>query len=67
VQNPPHSVEEYFNMCHARARNIIERAFGRLKGRWAILRPPSAAPFTVQYFSAPFTVQYSTICSPVII
>ena len=41
MQNPPRSTEEYFNLCHAIARNIIERAFGRLKGRWAILRSPS--------------------------
>jgi hypothetical protein len=38
VQNPPQSVEEYFNLCHARSRNIDERAFGRLKGCWAIMR-----------------------------
>ncbi|XP_035822306.1 uncharacterized protein [Zea mays] len=48
AQNPPHSAEEYFNMCHARARNIIERAFGRLKGRWAILRSPSYFPIKTQ-------------------
>ena len=48
MQNPPHSAEEYFNMCHARARNIIERAFGRLKGRWAILRSPSYFPIKTQ-------------------
>ncbi|KAI4997416.1 hypothetical protein ZWY2020_052758 [Hordeum vulgare] len=39
---------EYFNMRHARARNIIERAFGRLKGRWAILRSPSFFPMKTQ-------------------
>lgn len=47
-QNPPRSAEEYFNMRHARARNIIERAFGRLKGRWAILRSPSFFPMKTQ-------------------
>ncbi|XBH75806.1 hypothetical protein VPH35_102541 [Triticum aestivum] len=44
AQNPPRSAEEYYNMLHARARNIIERCFGRLKGRWAILRSPSYFP-----------------------
>uniref|UniRef100_A0A8I7B8M3 DDE Tnp4 domain-containing protein n=1 Tax=Hordeum vulgare subsp. vulgare TaxID=112509 RepID=A0A8I7B8M3_HORVV len=40
-QNPPRSAEEYFNMRHARALNIIERAFGRLKGCWEILSSAS--------------------------
>ena len=40
--NPsPRCKEELFNMRHARARNVIERAFGLLKGRWGILRSPS--------------------------
>ncbi|WVZ97489.1 hypothetical protein U9M48_043019 [Paspalum notatum var. saurae] len=48
AQNPPHSAEEYFNMRHARARNIVERCFGRLKGRWAILTAPSYFPIKTQ-------------------
>jgi hypothetical protein len=35
-------------MCHARARNIIERVFGRLKGRWVILRSASYFPIKMQ-------------------
>ena len=37
----PINYEEYFNMKHASARNVIERCFGLLKMRWAILRSPS--------------------------
>ncbi|KAH0650422.1 hypothetical protein KY284_030334 [Solanum tuberosum] len=33
--------EELFNMRHARARNVIERAFDLLKGCWGILRSSS--------------------------
>ncbi|KAK4727367.1 hypothetical protein R3W88_032284 [Solanum pinnatisectum] len=41
-ENPsPQCREELFNMKHARARNVIERTFGLLKGRWGILRSPS--------------------------
>lgn len=32
------SAEEYFNMKHSQARNVIERCFGLLKRRWGILR-----------------------------
>ncbi|KAH0747417.1 hypothetical protein KY285_009074 [Solanum tuberosum] len=34
---PPQCREELFNMKHARARNVIERTFGLLKGRWEFL------------------------------
>ncbi|KAH0649252.1 hypothetical protein KY285_034500 [Solanum tuberosum] len=37
----PRCREELFNMKHARARNVIEREFELLKGRWEILRSPS--------------------------
>ncbi|KAK2659214.1 hypothetical protein Ddye_005747 [Dipteronia dyeriana] len=37
----PINHEEYFNMKHASARNVIERCFGLLKKHWAILRSPS--------------------------
>ncbi|XP_057548011.1 protein ALP1-like [Amaranthus tricolor] len=42
------TVEEYYNMKHARARNVIERCFGLLKGRWSILRSPSFFPIRTQ-------------------
>ncbi|KAA0063727.1 putative nuclease HARBI1 [Cucumis melo var. makuwa] len=35
-------------MKHSSARNVIERAFGVLKGRWAILRGKSYYPVEVQ-------------------
>jgi hypothetical protein len=37
----PEKAEEFFNMKHSSARNVIERCFGLLKMRWAILRSPS--------------------------
>ncbi|CAL1384345.1 unnamed protein product [Linum trigynum] len=37
----PSIAEEYYNMKHASARNVIERIFGILKMRWAILRDSS--------------------------
>ena len=40
-ERQPISAEEYFNMKHSKARNVIERCFGLLKGRWGILRSPS--------------------------
>lgn len=44
----PVSAEEYFNMKHSKARNVIERCFGLLKGRWGILRSPSFFPIRTQ-------------------
>ena len=40
----PTTPEELFNMKHSSARNIIERCFGVLKMRWAILRSPPFYP-----------------------
>ncbi|KAL4014211.1 hypothetical protein IC575_026408 [Cucumis melo] len=45
--NAPTNAKEYFNMKHS-ARNVIERAFGVLKGRWAILRGKSYYLLQVQ-------------------
>ncbi|XP_054817801.1 protein ALP1-like [Prosopis cineraria] len=44
----PESPQECFNMRHSSARNVIERAFGILKMRWAILRSPSYYPIRTQ-------------------
>ncbi|KAK9062031.1 hypothetical protein SSX86_019215 [Deinandra increscens subsp. villosa] len=44
----PEKPEEYFNMKHSAARNVIERCFGVLKKRWAILRSPSFYPIRTQ-------------------
>ncbi|KAH6805680.1 hypothetical protein C2S51_030511 [Perilla frutescens var. frutescens] len=43
----PQNKEELFNMKHSKARNVIERTFGLLKMRWAILRSPSFYPIKV--------------------
>ncbi|MED6216203.1 hypothetical protein PIB30_116563 [Stylosanthes scabra] len=39
-RNAPRNFREYFNKKHSSARNVIERCFGLLKKRWAILRSP---------------------------
>ncbi|XP_073059836.1 uncharacterized protein [Primulina eburnea] len=44
----PQDHKELFNWRHSQARNIIERAFGLLKKRWAILQSPSFYPLHVQ-------------------
>ncbi|TYK08067.1 retrotransposon protein [Cucumis melo var. makuwa] len=46
--NPPKCPKELFNMRHSSARNVIERAFGSLKSRWAILRGRSYYPVDIQ-------------------
>ncbi|XP_026443198.1 protein ALP1-like [Papaver somniferum] len=43
----PRTAEELFNMKYCRARNVIERVFGLLKMRWAILRSPSWYPVNI--------------------
>ncbi|KAK2373847.1 hypothetical protein QL285_074854 [Trifolium repens] len=44
----PSTPKEFFNMKHSSARNVIERCFGLLKGRWAILREKSFYPVKTQ-------------------
>lgn len=44
----PQNYQEYFNMKHAEARNVIERAVSTMKSRWAILKSPANYPIEVQ-------------------
>ncbi|XP_061361204.1 protein ALP1-like isoform X1 [Gastrolobium bilobum] len=44
----PRTPQEFFNMKHSSARNVIERCFGMLKGRWAIVRSKSFYPVKTQ-------------------
>ena len=44
----PENAREFYNMKHASARNTIERCFGMIKQRWAILRSPSFYPVATQ-------------------
>ncbi|GKD64638.1 ALP1-like protein [Tanacetum coccineum] len=39
--NPPTTAKELCNKKHSSARNVIERCFGLIKARWAILRDNS--------------------------
>ena len=40
--------EEIFNLCHARLRNVIERAFGVVKARFPILKKMTPYSFAGQ-------------------
>lgn len=41
ISNRPANPRELFNLRHAQLRNVVERIFGVVKARWAILtRPP---------------------------
>ncbi|XP_028059294.1 putative nuclease HARBI1 isoform X2 [Camellia sinensis] len=44
----PVNPEEFFNMKHSAAHNVIETCFGLLKIRWAILRTTSYYPIKTQ-------------------
>ena len=44
----PVTPEEYFNMKHAFARNVIDCCFEILKMRWTILRSPCFYPIKTQ-------------------
>ncbi|KAL6311809.1 hypothetical protein AAG906_018601 [Vitis piasezkii] len=44
----PTTHEEFFNMKHSAARNVIERCFGLLKLHWAVLRSPCFYPIKTQ-------------------
>ena len=44
----PTTHEEFFNIKHFVARNVIERCFGVLKLRWAILRSARFYPVKIQ-------------------
>ncbi|KAL0561449.1 hypothetical protein IC582_001877 [Cucumis melo] len=46
--NPPKCPKKLFNIRHSSAKNVIERAFGSLKGQWAILRGRSYYPVDIQ-------------------
>ena len=44
----PTTPQEFFNMKHSSARNVIERAFDLLKGRWRILGSRSSYSIEIQ-------------------
>ncbi|XP_057768411.1 uncharacterized protein LOC130988545 [Salvia miltiorrhiza] len=44
----PQNAKELFNLRHAKARNVIERAFGVMKMRWGILRSATFYPIKTQ-------------------
>ncbi|XP_059638952.1 uncharacterized protein LOC132281246 [Cornus florida] len=47
-EHQPTTPREFYNMKHSSARNVIDRCFGLLKMRWAIMRSPSFYSTTTQ-------------------
>lgn len=48
VLNRPESEKELYNLRHASARNVVERAFGVLKKKWGILTRPPQFSMSIQ-------------------
>jgi hypothetical protein len=44
----PETPEELYNLCHASARNVVERIFGVLKKKWGILTQPPQYSLSIQ-------------------
>ncbi|KAG8371456.1 hypothetical protein BUALT_Bualt13G0089400 [Buddleja alternifolia] len=44
----PQNAKEYYNMMHSKARNVIERTWGCMKWRWAVLRGPAFNKIKIQ-------------------
>lgn len=44
----PQNYKEYYNLRHAQARNVIERAFGVVKRRFPVLTTPPEFSITTQ-------------------
>ncbi|KAG8371579.1 hypothetical protein BUALT_Bualt13G0102600 [Buddleja alternifolia] len=44
----PQNEKEYYNMMYSRARNVIERTWGCMKWRWAVLRGPTFYNIKIQ-------------------
>ncbi|KAK6146458.1 hypothetical protein DH2020_020327 [Rehmannia glutinosa] len=47
-RSAPQNHRELFNLRHSKARNVIEKDFGLLDGRWAILRSNAFYPVKTQ-------------------
>jgi hypothetical protein len=45
---PPENYKELFNLRHSSLRTTIERVFGILKAKWAILTKPPRFPYPTQ-------------------
>jgi hypothetical protein len=48
AQNKPNTREELYNLRHSSLRNVVERTFGVLKKRWAILKYMPSFSFDIQ-------------------